>query len=125
MGLSSLDTPGGKRRQKLGLDKVPVHVAKEFTPGQIKAYRIADNQSATIAEWEYTLLPLELECIKDMDFDLGLLGFSLEELTAIMAPPAVEGMNDPDEVPEPPDEAITQPGDLWILGNHRCCAATR
>ena len=31
----------------------------------------------------------------------------------------VEGLTDPDEVPEPPDEAITQPGDLWILGNHR------
>jgi hypothetical protein len=30
-----------------------------------------------------------------------------------------EGLTDPDEIPEPPDEAVTQPGDLWILGNHR------
>jgi ParB-like chromosome segregation protein Spo0J len=49
-----------KTAQKLGLDKVPVHVAKDLTPAQIKAYRIADNQTNTLAEWDAELLPLEL-----------------------------------------------------------------
>ena len=49
-----------KAAQKLGLEKVPVHVAKDLTPAQIKAYRIADNQTATIAEWDYDQMPIEL-----------------------------------------------------------------
>src|SRR5918995_7348977 len=49
-----------KAAQKLGLEKVPVHVAKDLTPEQIKAYRIADNQTASLAEWDQELLPLEL-----------------------------------------------------------------
>lgn len=58
-----------KAAQKLGLDKVPVHVAKGLTPEQIKAYRIADNKTSEIAEWNYELLPLELSQLKDANFD--------------------------------------------------------
>ena len=54
-----------------------------------------------------------------MDFDLELLGFSKDELAKMLDPGVKDGLTDPDEVPEPPDEAITQPGDLWILGDHR------
>jgi ParB-like chromosome segregation protein Spo0J len=49
-----------KAAQHLGLEKVPVHVAKDLTPEQIKAYRIADNQTAELAEWNYDPLPIEL-----------------------------------------------------------------
>ena len=108
-----------KAAQKLGLEEVPVHVAVGLTAAQAKAYRIADNQTGNIADWDFDLLPLELLELKEMDFDLDLLGFSEDEMTKIFAPPVNEGLTDPDEVPEPPDEAITQPGDLWILGNHR------
>ena len=108
-----------KAAQKLGLDKVPVHVAKGLTPEQIKAYRIADNKTSEIAEWNYELLPLELSQLKEANFDLGLLGFDADELAEIMDPGVRDGLTDPDEVPAPPDAAITQPGDLWILGDHR------
>ena len=108
-----------KAAQKLDLKKVPVHVAKDLTPEQIKAYRIADNKTAELAEWNYDLLPIELSQLQDMDFDLGLLGFSEDELGKLLDPGVKEGLTDPDEVPEPPDEAITQPGDLWLLGDHR------
>ena len=108
-----------KAALKLGLGKVPVHVATDLTPAQVKAYRIADNQSASLATWDYELLPIELAELQGLDFDLGLLGFSKDELAKIFDPGVQEGLTDPDEVPEPPDEAITQPGDLWILGNHR------
>ncbi|MEX1232509.1 MAG: DNA modification methylase [Planctomycetaceae bacterium] len=108
-----------KAAQKLGLDKVPVHVAKDLTPEQIKAYRIADNQTASLAEWDFDLLPLELAELRDCDYDLGLLGFDEDELAKLLNPNGKEGLTDPDDVPAPPDAATTQPGDLWILGNHR------
>src|SRR5207244_12337005 len=60
----------------LGLSEVPVHVAIGLTPAQAKAYRLADNQTARLAEWDYELLPAELAELKGMDFDLGLTGFS-------------------------------------------------
>jgi DNA modification methylase len=108
-----------KAALKLGLDKVPVHVAKDLTPAQIKAFRIADNQTAQLAEWDYELLPIELTELQDMNFDLGLLGFDQDALTRLLNPDLKEGLCDPDDIPEPPDAATTQPGELWILGNHR------
>ncbi len=108
-----------KAAQKLGLEKVPVHVAKDLSPEQIKAYRIADNQTATLAEWNYDLLPLELADLQAANYDLGLLGFDAEELAKLLDPGVEEGLTDPDDIPAQPDEATTQPGDLWVLGNHR------
>jgi len=108
-----------KAAKKLGLTQVPVHVATDLTVAQVKAYRISDNATNEIAEWDYELLPIELTALKDMNFELGLLGFDPEELQRLMSGDVQGGMTDPDDVPAPPDEAITQPGDLWILGNHR------
>jgi len=108
-----------KAAQKLGLKQVPVHVATDLTPAQVKAYRVADNQTASLAEWNYDLLPLELKDLQGMDFDLALLGFSPEDLGALLAPAGNEGLTDEDAVPLPGDAAITKPGDLWVLGNHR------
>ena len=108
-----------KAAMKLGLEKVPVHVAKDLTPEQIKAYRIADNKTGELATWNFELLPIELGELQALNYDLGLLGFDAEELARLMDPGVQEGLCDPDDVPEPPDAAVTQPGDLWILGEHR------
>jgi DNA modification methylase len=108
-----------KAAQKLGLERVPVVVASHLSPEQVRAYRIADNKTAEIAEWNYDLLPIELSALQEANYDLGLLGFNAEELAKLMDNGVNEGLTDPDDVPEPPDAAITQPGDLWILGNHR------
>jgi len=108
-----------KAAQKLGLERVPVVVASHLTPEQVRAYRIADNKTAEIAEWNYDLLPIELSALQEANYDLGLLGFNAEELAKLMDTGVNEGLTDPDDIPEPPDEAVTQPGDLWILGNHR------
>ena len=104
---------------KLGLAEVPVHVATGLSPEQIRAYRIADNKSADLSDWNYELLSVELGHLQEMDYDLTSLGFNQEELAQILVHGNSEGLCDPDEVPAPPDEAITQPGDLWILGDHR------
>lgn len=108
-----------KAAQQLGLEKVPVHVAKDLTPEQIRAYRIADNKTAELAEWNYDLLPIELSQLGEAGFDLQLLGFDADELAKLLDPGVKEGLCDPDEVPAPPDAAVTHPGDLWILGEHR------
>lgn len=108
-----------KAAQQLGLESVPVHVAKDLTPVQIKAYRIADNKSGELATWNFDLLPIELADLQALEFDLDLLGFSTEELAKIFDPGVEDGLTDPDDIPAPPDEATTQPGDLWVLGNHR------
>ncbi len=108
-----------KAAQQLGLEQVPVHVAPDHSPEQLKAYRIADNQTANLSNWDFDLLPLELAQLQEADFDLNLLGFSADELTKIMGDEAAGGLTDPDDIPAPPDEATMQPGDLWILGDHR------
>lgn len=108
-----------KAAKKLGLTEVPVHVARGLAPEKVKALRLADNKTAELAEWNLELLPIELAELQGMDFDLGLLGFDQDELAKLLDPGAQDGLCDPDEIPLPPDEAITKPGDLWILGDHR------
>src|SRR5690606_11264179 len=62
---------------------------------------------------------IELSALSAVDYDLGLLGFDDEELKRLMSGDVEQGQADPDDVPAPPADPITQPGDLWILGNHR------
>jgi len=108
-----------KAAQKLGLEKVPVHVARDLTPEQIRAYRIADNKTGELAEWNLELLPIELAELGDAGIDWSLLGFDQDELAKLLDPGLKEGLTDPDAVPEPPDDPVTKPGDLWALGDHR------
>jgi len=112
-----------KAAKKMGIEKVPVHVATDLSPEQIKAYRIADNKTNEIADWDYELLPIELSELQNMDFDLSLLGFDDSELEALLngkeADVVTDGMTDPNEVPEAPEEAVSKRGEIYQLGNHR------
>ena len=108
-----------KAAQKLSLETVPVHVARNLTPAQARAYRIADNQTATIATWDDGKLVQELLALQSEGFDLDLTGFSAEDLDRLMAPPPNAGNGDADDVPEPPAEPVTHVGDIWLLGRHR------
>jgi len=104
--------------RKLGLKEVPVIDRSDMSEAQWKAYVLADNQLAQNATWNDGLLTLELDALAELDFDLDLLGFP--DLDALMGnDEPEEGLTDPDDVPEPPADPITQPGDLWILGEHR------
>jgi DNA modification methylase len=103
----------------LGLAEVPVHVARDLTPEQVKAYRIADNKLAELADWDDSLLVQELAALQKMDFDLDLVGFTPDELQELFGADIAPGLVDPDDVPQPPDKSGTQPGDLWQLGRHR------
>ncbi len=108
-----------KAAQKLQLETVPVHVATGLSPEQVRAYRIADNQTSNLSDWDNDLLMKELAALVDADFDMGLLGFSTDELQGFLHPNGAPGETDPDEIPAPPDKATTERGDLWILGDHR------
>ena len=108
--------------QRLGLEKVPVITLDHLTDAQRRALVIADNKIAENAGWDEETLRLEIEALQELEFDLDLIGFSDEELDDLLGgldggpEGAVDGE---DDVPEPPDDPISQPGDLWILGNHR------
>ena len=69
--------------KQLGLKKVPIHIATELTPEQIKAYRITDNRVGEESEWDKALLQLEITELDDAEFDAELLGFNAEELKEI------------------------------------------
>jgi len=105
--------------RKLGLKEVPVIRADDLSPAQVRAFRVADNKLHELSSWDMQLLPLELKDLQGMNFDLSLLGFDASDLATILDPDGTQGLCDPDAVPLPGDEAITQPGDLWVLGNHR------
>ena len=64
-------------------------------------------------------MPIELAELQGADIDWSLLGFDQDELAMLLDPGVKQGLSDPDDVPEPPDEAVTQSGDLWALGSHR------
>ena len=107
--------------QELGLKTVPVVVLDHLSERQRKAYILADNQLALNAGWDTDLLRGELQDLAEQDFDLSLIGFSDDELADLL--PEIEELApedaDADAVPEPPEEPITKPGDVWLLGKHR------
>ena len=118
-----------KAAKQLGLTEVPVHIATDLSPEKVKAYRVADNQTGNIAEWDYDLLPLELANLQSMNFDLSLLGFDATELDKIMNGDDViaAGETDPDEVPDVPEIPVSRAGQIYQLGLHRlmCGDATK
>jgi DNA modification methylase len=104
--------------QKLGIGEVPVLVARGWTEAQKRAYVLADNKLTLNAGWDADLLRVEFGELQALDFDLGLTGFSADEIGIYLAD-KTEGLTDPDEVPEVPVEPVTVPGDVWVMGNHR------
>ncbi|MEL7481376.1 MAG: DNA methyltransferase [Pseudomonadota bacterium] len=103
----------------LGLTKVPVIRLADMSEAQKRAYVIADSKLAENAGWDETLLRLELGAleIEDIGFNLETLGFSTGELDVILNP------SEPAPEPPPPEPVagrpVTEPGDLWLLGEHR------
>ena len=103
--------------QRIGLVEVPTMVARGWTEAQKRAYLIADNKLTENGGWDDALLRIELNELTALGFDALLTGFDAREIKAM----GTVGRTDPDELPsEPdPDKAISQPGDVWICGDHR------
>ena len=104
-----------KAAVKLGLANVPVIIVP-LSESQRKAFAVADNKTAEIADWDFPMLRDVLKELQaEEQFPLAATGFSEEELRRFL------GMDEQDEenVPPAPETAITQAGDLWELGRHR------
>ncbi len=102
----------------LGLASIPAIRLGHLTEAQARAYRLADNQLALNSTWDEGLLAGELRGLLDAEFDLGLIGFDAVTLDRLLAD-QTEGLTDPDETPAVQAAAVTEPGDVWLLGKHR------
>src|SRR5271154_804072 len=91
--------------RKLGLREVPVHVAENLTPAQVKAYRLMDNRSHQESDWDLELLGPELEDLKGLDFDLALTGFDERELEDLLADPDL--IDQANVIPDVPARPVT------------------
>lgn len=100
-----------KAAKKLKCDTVPVVVADDLTEDQVKAYRLADNKTGELAEWDTALLGEELAELAD--FDMSQFGFD-----TILQEESREAEEDDYEV-NPPEEPKAKPGDIYQLGRHR------
>ncbi|MCL4783524.1 MAG: site-specific DNA-methyltransferase [Bryobacterales bacterium] len=107
--------------RKLALAEVPVIVLDHLTEAQRRALVIADNRLALNAGWDEDMLRVEIDALREVDFDLDVLGFGDQELEALLTdePAELAGNTDEDSAPEAPETAVTVPGDVWILGEHR------
>ncbi|MBC8158979.1 MAG: site-specific DNA-methyltransferase [Alphaproteobacteria bacterium] len=106
--------------RKVGLADVPVIRLGHLSETQRRALVIADNRIAENAGWDEDMLRLELEELRAEDFDLDITGFDLDEIDRLLqGTEATAGNIDDDEVPEAPEEPVTRPGDLWVVGDHR------
>ena len=104
--------------KKLGMEEVPCIVLEGLTEAQKKAYIIADNKMALNAGWDEELLKIELENLKELDFDLELTGFNIDELDELFKQDEEEKEVIEDEVPEVPEEPKAKLGDIYQLGSH-------
>lgn len=115
--------------RQLGLASVPCIRLGHLSDAQKRAYVIADNKLALNAGWDESILALELKDMQAMDYDLALTGFDLGEIDELLAglEATLKGETDADAVPDVKAEAVTRPGDVWVLGKHRimCGDSTR
>lgn len=107
--------------KQLEMEEVPCIELKGLTEAQKKAYIIADNKMALNAGWDEELLKLELENLKELDFDLDLTGFDTSELDTILDSELEEQEIVEDEVPEVPEEPKAKLGDIYQLGKWVIC----
>ncbi len=105
--------------KKLKMEEVPCIVLSGLTEAQKKAYIIADNKMALNAGWDEKLLKIELENLKELDFDLELTGFDVDELDDIFQVEEEKEVIEDDFDIEPPEEPKAKLGDIYQLGNHR------
>lgn len=107
--------------RKLGLADVPCIRLAHLSEAQKRAYVIADNKLALNAGWDDKMLALEFKELGDLGFDLDLTGFMGSEIDELLAEldATPEGATDEDETPPVQAEAVTRPGDVWLLGKHR------
>ena len=107
--------------KQLGMAEVPTISVGWLTEGQRRAYVIADNQLALTAGWDEAVLAQEVAWLQGENFNTDLLGFDADFLDGLLAEQDATstGLTDQDDAPAVQANAITQPGDVWVMGKHR------
>jgi DNA modification methylase len=112
--------PGG---QQVPAGSVPVIDCTGWPEAKRRAYVIADNKLALNAGWDEEALKIEIDALLAEGYDLDLTGFTEDEIAELnerLTPTdGTDGLRDPDDAPAPQAEAISKPGDVWLLGKHR------
>jgi DNA modification methylase len=103
--------------KSLSLGEVPVHVARDLTPAQVKGLRIMDNRSHEESEWDLALLAPEIADLQACAFDLSLTGLDGREIDGLLATPIDDEAAN--AVPPLPEVAGARSGDIWLCGPHR------
>jgi DNA modification methylase len=106
-----------KAARKLPITEIPVILCDEWSPAQVKAFRLLVNRSVTWASWDEELLALELQELSEADFDLSLTGFDPGEIDAMLVAP--EDDERANAAPPLPENPVSRAGDLWLCGAHR------
>jgi DNA modification methylase len=104
----------------LGMKSVPTICLENLSDDQIRAYILADNRLAEKAGWDISILAIELQHLTSLDlqFDVSITGFEVAEIDLILEEAEKEKEEeDPVEISSGP--AVTKPGDIWLLGDHR------
>src|ERR1022692_2539971 len=107
---------------KLGLETVAVIVLDHLSETEKRAYLLADNKLAELSSFDDDLLRAELAELRDVDIDLGALGFSDDELAVLLANAddgSEAGEDAEEEIPEAPAEPVTRAGDIWTISGHK------
>lgn len=107
--------------QEEGIDKVPCVFVDYLTDAQKKAYIIADNRMALDADWDEELLKIEIESLKDEDFDLSFTGFDESELLDLFGDDSKSKVEDDNfDLSSALEKAsFVEKGDVWTVGKHR------
>jgi DNA modification methylase len=117
------DTIAGHGRlaaaRQLGITEVPVIVLIGLNEIQRRQLMLADNRISLNAGWDPGMLQLELTDLRVLGADLAVLGFTAQEIAKALNPVGAIGLTGEDEVPEPPEKAVTVVGDIWCAGSHR------
>lgn len=104
---------------KLSINEVPCIELSGMTDTQKRAYIIADNKLALNAGWDNELLAVEFKELDEAGFDVGLTGFSLDEIADLSPEEIPAGLTDEDYVPDVQPDPVSKIGDVWLLGKHR------
>lgn len=102
--------------KKEGFTEVPCLRVEHLTEAQKKAYILADNRLAEDAGWDQEMLKIELESLNELNFDIELTGFTMDDIQIDEEETEVQEDEFDETLPEEPKSKL---GDVYQLGRHR------
>jgi DNA modification methylase len=114
--------------KRLGMTHVPALRVEGLSPNDLRAYRLADNRLAELAGWDQAMVEIELQYLVsvELDYSIETLGWDMPEIdvmlngeTTLMSAGETAPPDPADALPDIAQQAVSRPGDIWVLGKHR------